>query len=92
MTKCISLGVLLCMGMTGCTVAADGNGIGAGDDGFRKGSEHGIVLEQVRESLGVGKIVHRHEFNVGTVKGRADDVPADAAEAINANLDCHVFS
>jgi len=26
MTKCISLGVLLCMGMTGCTVAADGNG------------------------------------------------------------------
>ena len=63
-----------------------------GDDFLMQGSEHGVVLEQVRQGFRIGKIVHRDEFDVLPVEARPDDVPANAAEAINANFHCHVFS
>jgi hypothetical protein len=62
------------------------------DDFLRQGSQHGIVLEQVRQCFRVGKIVHRRKLNVVPVEARSDDVPADAAKAINANFHCHIFS
>jgi len=43
----------------------------------------------VREGLRIGEIVHCHEFDIAAVHARADDVPADTPESINADFDCH---
>ena len=55
-------------------------------------AEHGIVLQQVRQRLGVGKIVDRDEFHIIAVQTRANDIPADAAEAVDSYFHCHFFS
>ena len=54
-------------------------------------TEHGVVLQQVRQGLRVGEVVDRHEFHVIAAQTGTDDIPADAAEAIDAYFDCHVF-
>ena len=59
---------------------------------FVQRSEHGIVLQQVRQRLGIGQVVNRHEFDVVAVQTRTNDIPADPAEAINTYFDCHCFS
>jgi hypothetical protein len=46
----------------------------------------------VRERLRIGKIVHRYEFHVFPVQTGANDIPANAAEAVNSNFYCHFFS
>ena len=67
------------------------DGIGIAGDFLVQRSEHGIVFQQVSQRLCIGEIVHRHEFHVIPVQTRADDVPANAAEAINANFYSHLF-
>jgi hypothetical protein len=46
----------------------------------------------VRQRLGVGEIVNRHEFHVVAAQSGPNDIPANAAEAVNTYFDCHVFS
>jgi len=41
------------------------------------------------ESLGIGEIVDRDEFEVLVGERGANDIAPDAAETINANFDCH---
>ena len=52
---------------------------------------HRVVLEQVRERLRVGEIVDGDELDVGNalLLGGADDLPADAAEAVDADANGH---
>ena len=52
----------------------------------------GIVLQQMRQRLRIGKIVDRHEFQIRVIERGAQNVAADASEAVDANFDCHGFS
>src|SRR5580700_9377916 len=54
--------------------------------------QDGIVLKQVREGLGVGDVVDGDELYVLVVQRGAHDVPSDAAEAVDADLDGHTSS
>ncbi len=51
-----------------------------------------IVLEEVGESLRVGEIVHRDEVEVSDARllSSAEDLAADAAEAIDSDANCHL--
>ena len=50
----------------------------------------GVVLEQVRERLVVGEVVHRHDVEVRALReSRAEVVASDAAEAVDSDLDSH---
>ena len=51
--------------------------------------QHGIVLHQMRQSLGVGQIVDRDEFDVRLADASPNHVPADTAEAVDAHFHCH---
>src|SRR5580658_137541 len=73
-------------------LAVDGDGIGIRVDFRVEASEDGIVLKQMGEGLGVGEIINGDEFDVAAVYGGANDVAADAAEAVDAYFDCHGFS
>jgi hypothetical protein len=61
-------------------------------DIFLQSSQHGIILEQVRQRFGVRQIVHRYEFDIAPVQGRPDHISTDTAEAIDTNLYSHFFS
>ena len=73
-------------------LAAYRDRIGIRGNRFGERSEHGIVLQKVRQSLSVGDIVDRHEFHVVPVQTCTDHIPANAAEAVNTYFDCHCFS
>ena len=52
---------------------------------------HRVVLEQVRERLRIGQVVHRDELDVGhslLLRG-AKHLPSDAAEAVDPNANRH---
>ena len=53
-------------------------------------AEDGVVLEQVGEGGGGGEVVDGDEFDVRVAECGAEDVASDAAEAVDAYLDCHV--
>ena len=49
-------------------------------------AEHGVVLEQVRKRLRIGQVVDGNDLDRGLAQvGGAEDVTADAAEAVNGN-------
>jgi hypothetical protein len=52
-------------------------------------AEYRIVFEQVRERVRAGQIVDGDEVDVPVAERRTHDVPADAAETVNANLHGH---
>ncbi len=70
----------------------DGDGVVGMRDAVRQIAEDGIVLQKVRESLGVRDVVDGDELNVLVVQRGAHDVAPDAAEAVDANLDGHSSS
>ena len=54
-------------------------------------TEYRVVLEEVRERLRVGDVVHTDPVDVRTARVRgAEDVAPDAAEAVDAGLQGHV--
>jgi hypothetical protein len=54
-------------------------------------AEDRVVLDQVRQGGVVGQVVERDELDVGAGRlGGAEDVAADAAEAVDAYADGHV--
>src|SRR5690242_384519 len=72
--------------------AFDGNGFFGVSYVMRQIAEDGIVLKQVRKSLRVRDVVDGDELDVFVVESRANDVAADAAEAVDTNLDGHAAS
>jgi hypothetical protein len=44
------------------------------------------------EDCGAGEIVDGNKFNFRIAQSGAENVTANAAEAVYANLDCHVLS
>ena len=59
---------------------------------LRDRTEDGVVLQQVRQRLGVGQVVDRHELDRRVAERRPDDIASDAAEAVDCYLDCHKLS
>ena len=56
----------------------------------REAAEDRVVLEQVGERLRVGEVVDGDELEVGAGRvGGAEDVAADAPEAVDADLHSH---
>ncbi len=53
---------------------------------------HGVVLEHISQIVRIQQIVDSHDFNFGEVlHSGAKHHTADAAEAIDADFDCHLF-
>jgi hypothetical protein len=73
-------------------LVADGDRIGIRGDRFGERSEHGIVFQKVRQSLRIGNVIYRHELHIVPVQACTDNIPANAAEAVNTYFDCHFFS
>src|SRR5262249_16241129 len=65
------------------------NGVIGMRDLERQIAQDRVVFQQVRQRLGVGDVVYRDELDVLIVYRRPDDVPADASESIDPNLDGH---
>ena len=55
-------------------------------------AEDRVVLEQVREGLGIGDVVDGYKLDILVIQRRAHDVASDAAEAVDAYLDGHSSS
>src|ERR1043165_1011092 len=53
--------------------------------------EHGVVLQQVSESLRVCEIVDRHEVYVRITDRGAINISSDASEPVDTNLNCHAL-
>ena len=71
-------------------MAVDLDRVSARRDALRQGPKRGVVLQQVREGLGVADVVDGDELHVRVeLEGRPEDVPADAPETVDANLDRH---
>ena len=52
---------------------------------------HGIVLQHVSEVVGIEQVIDAHDLDVvrEVLNSRAENHAADAAEAVDANLDSH---
>src|SRR4051794_19928373 len=71
-------------------VAVDRDAVGRRADFALVGTQHGVVLEQVREGRGVGDVVDRHEVEVCSALLRcSEEVAADPAESVDADLHGH---
>ncbi len=72
-------------------LAVDGELAGADFDLIGQSAENAVVLQQVRNGLGVAQVVEGDHFDVG-IRGenRSEEVAADTAEAVDANADGHV--
>ncbi len=69
-------------------LAVDGDEVGAVGDLLLEVAEDGVVLEEVGQGGGGGEVVDGDEFDVRVAEGGAEDVASDAAEAVDAYLDC----
>ena len=70
----------------------DGDEVVAGDDFVFDVAENRIVLEKMGEDCRTGEVVDGNEIDFRVTQSCAKDVSANAAEAVYANLDCHVVS
>ena len=55
-------------------------------------AEDRVVLEQVSQSCRAGQVVDGNKFDLGIAERGAQNVAANSAEAVDANLNCHVYS
>jgi hypothetical protein len=70
-------------------LAVDRDEVVAGGDVVLEVAEDGVVLQQVGQCGGGGEIVNGYEFDVRVAESGAEDVAADAAEAVDTNFNCH---
>ena len=66
-------------------VAVDRDAVLPGLDACLEVPEHRIVLEQMRERVRAGEVVHRDEVDVLVAERGPHDVPADAAEPVDSD-------
>src|SRR6185437_6801361 len=72
--------------------AVHANAVGAGADIVAQVAQDGIVLQQVGQGFGIGKVVDRHKFDVSVIEGGAQHVAPDAPESVDPYFDCHIAS
>ena len=70
-------------------LAIDGDKVFAGNDFIFQVAEDRVVLEQVGQGGRAGQVVDGNKFNFRIAKSGAKNVAANAAEAIDTNLNCH---
>src|ERR1019366_9499775 len=70
--------------------AIDGDEVIAGDDFVLEVAKNRVVLEQVSQRGWAGQVVDGDKINLRIAKSGAKYVAANAAEAIDTNLNCHV--
>ena len=71
-------------------LAVDGDEVFAGGDFVLQVAENRVVLEQVGQRCRAGQVVDGDKINLGIAERGAKNVAANAAEAVDANLNCHV--
>ena len=69
-------------------LAVDGDEVGAVGDLLLEIAEDGVVLEKVGQGGGGGEVVDGDEFDVWVADRGAKHVASNAAEAVDAYLDC----
>jgi hypothetical protein len=50
---------------------------------------HRVVLEQVRERLGVGQVIDSHDLHVARLKGGPEEHAADPSEPVDSDPHTH---
>ena len=71
-------------------LAVDGDEILAGGDLILDVAQNRVVLEQVSQRCRAGQVVDGDKIDFGVAKRGAQNVAANAAEAVDTNLYCHV--
>ena len=71
-------------------LAVDGDEVFAGGDLVLQVAQDRVVLEQVRQRRRAGQVVYGNKINLRIAKSGAQNVAANAAEAVDTNLNCHV--
>jgi hypothetical protein len=66
------------------TVNRDGISLGA--NVMLQITQDRVVLQQMRQRLGVGKVIDRHQIEVLIVESGAQDIATDAAKSVDADL------
>ena len=72
--------------------AVDGDEVFAGGDFVLEVAEDRVVLEQMGKRCRAGQVVNGNKIDLGIAEGGAQNVAANSAEAVDANLNCHVYS
>jgi len=79
--------------VVGVLLAEDGDLFAVDDQGVRgrlylagELAVHGVVLEEVRQILGVAQVVDADDLNVGVIEAVAEDHAADAAKAVDTDF------
>src|SRR5581483_4183644 len=72
-------------------IPVGGDGVALGGDVGGKATQDAVVLEKVRQRLGIGDVVDGDHVDVrrGALTDGAIDIAPDAAEAVDADLDGH---
>jgi hypothetical protein len=71
-------------------VTVDRDAARGGLDGLAERAHHRVVLQQVRHRLERAEVVHRHDVDVDpALLGSAEEVAADATEAVDTNTNRH---
>ena len=86
------VGVCLLVNLDG--LAVDGDGVLTSGDLVIAGvvALRGVVLQQVGEHLGRGKIVDGDDLGALVTEHLTERQATDATEAVDCNLNCHAFS
>ena len=70
-------------------LAACGDGVAIRAHGLLEITQNGVVFEKVRERRCVRDVVGGDDVDLAISHGRAKNVTPDAAEPVDAYLDCH---
>ena len=70
--------------------AVDGDEVIAGGDFVLQVAQDRVVLEQVSQRCRAGEVIYGNKIDFFIAKRGAQNVAANAAEAVDANLNCHV--
>ena len=71
-------------------LAIDGDEIFAGGDFIFQVAQDRVVLEQVGQRRGAGQVVDGNKIDLLIAKRGAQNIAANAAEAIDSNFNCHL--
>jgi hypothetical protein len=53
-------------------------------------TENGIILQQMRQRFGIGKVVRRDKFDLRIAQPGADHITTDPAEAVDPHFYRHI--
>ena len=72
-------------------LAVDGDEVVAGGDFVLQVAQNRVVLEQMGQSRRAGQVVDGNKIDLRIAESGAQNVAANAAEAVDTNLNCHVY-